>query len=114
MHSPSLADPILEALPAVDASTVKNQFSAVARQAATGAVAIRRHRRREWVLMSAEEYVRLEKLGRAPLEALGGQFDDLVAQMQTARSRSAVQGLFRAGSSALGKAALKSAKAHVR
>lgn len=114
MRSPSSADPILEALPAVDASTVKNQFSAVARQAAAGAVAIRRHRRPEWVLVPAEEYVRLEKLRRAPLEALGGQFDDLVAQMQTARSHKAVQGLFRAGSGALGKAAVKSAKAHGR
>ena len=78
-------DPILSALRAFDASTVKNKFRDVAEQAAKGAVAISRYRRPELVLMSAEEYVRLEKLRRAPLDALTGQFDALVAKMQTTK-----------------------------
>jgi uncharacterized protein (DUF433 family) len=45
-------------------------------------------------IMPAEEYVRLEKLRRAPLDALTGQFDELVATMQTTKSQKAVQALF--------------------
>ena len=61
---------------------MKNKFRDVAEQAAKGAIAISRYSRPELVLMTAEEYVRLEKLRRAPLEALTGEFTDLVATMQ--------------------------------
>jgi hypothetical protein len=115
MKTPGTAiDPILSGLPSVDASTVKNQFREVAAQAKETAVAISRYGRREWVLMRAEEFVRLEKSRRAPLDALAGQFDGLVATMQTAKSRKAVQALFGATPAALGKAAVKAAKANAR
>lgn len=107
-------DPILSELRAFDASTVKNKFRDVAEQAAKGAIAISRYSRPELVLMTAEEYVRLEKLRRAPLDALTGQFDALVAKMQTPKSQKAVQALFGATSLDLGKAALKAAKANAR
>lgn len=107
-------DPILSELRAVDASTVKNKFRDVAEQAAKGAIAISRYSRPELVIMTAEEYVRLEKLRRAPLDALTGQFDELVAKMQTTKSQKAVQALFGATPAGLGKAALKAAKANAR
>ena len=107
-------DPILGELPSVDASTVKNQFREVAAQAAETAVAISRYGRPEWVIMSAGEFVRLEKSRRAPLDALTGQFDGLVAKMQSAKSQKGVQALFRASPGDLGKAAVKAAKANAR
>lgn len=107
-------DPILGELRAFDASTVKNKFRDVAEQAAKGAVAISRYSRPELVIMAADEYVRLEKLRRAPFESLTGQFDDLVARMQTAKSQKAVRALFGSTPADLGKAAVKSAKANAR
>ncbi len=111
---PAPIDPILGELRAFDASTVKNKFRDVAEQAAMGAIAISRYNRPELVIMPSGEYVRLEKLRRAPLDALAGQFGALVAKMQTAKSQKAAQGLFRATSADLGRAALKAAKANVR
>jgi antitoxin Phd len=105
-------DPILSELRTFDSSTVKNKFRDVAKQAAMGAIAISRYNRPELVLMPSEEYVRLEKLRRAPLDALAGQFGALVAKMQTTRSQKAAQGLFRATPADLGRAALKAAKAN--
>lgn len=107
-------DPILGALPAFDASTVKNKFRDVAEQATKGAIAISRYSRPEFVIMTAEEYLRLEKLRRTPLETLTGQFDDLVVKMQSAKSKKAVSALFAASPSELGKAAVKTARANVR
>ena len=107
-------DPILSELPAFDASTVKNKFREVAAQAAEGAVAISHYGRPELVIMPAEEFVRLEKSRRAPLDALTGQFEHLVAKMQTRKSQKAVRSLFGASPSALGKAAVKVAKANAR
>lgn len=105
-------DPILSELHAFDASTVKNRFRDVAERAATEAVAISRYNRPEFVIMSAEEYIRLERLRRAPLDLLTGQFDALVAKMQTGKSQKAVRKLFRATPASLGKAALKAAGAN--
>ena len=115
MKTPTAAiDPILSELPSVDASTVKNRFRSVAERAAESAVAICRYGRPEWVILPAEEFVRLEKSRRAPLDTLAGQFDGLVAKMQTAKSRKSVRALFGATASDLGKAAVKAVKANVR
>lgn len=115
MKTPTaVIDPILTELPAFDASTVKNKFRDVAEQAAKGAIAISRYNRPELVIMRADEYVRLEKLRRAPLDALSGQFDDLVAKMQSNKSKKAVSALFAASPSDLGRAAVKAAKPNAR
>jgi len=111
---PAPIDPIVGELRAFDASTVKNKFREVADQAAKGAIAISRYNRPELVIMTVAEYVRLEKLRRAPLDALTGQFDELVAKMQTPKSKRAVQALLGATSANLGKAALKAARANAR
>lgn len=105
-------DPILSALPSVDASTVKNRYRDVAALAAKGAIAISRYTRPELVIMPAAEYVRLEKARRAPLDQLAGEFDRLVAKMQTSKSKKAVHALFGANPVDLGKAAVQAAKAN--
>lgn len=107
-------DPILSELPSVDASTVKNRYRDVAALAAKGAITISRYSRPELVIMPAAEYVRLEQARRAPLDQLAGEFDGLVAKMQTSKSKKAVQALFGAKPSDLGKAAVKAAKANAR
>ncbi|OIR14872.1 hypothetical protein GALL_39880 [mine drainage metagenome] len=107
-------DPILGRLPLFDASTVKNRFRDVAEQAAKGAVAISHYSQPKRVLMAAEEYVRLEKSRRAPLDTLAGQFDGLVAKMQTAKSRKSVRARFGATPSDLGKSAVKAVTANAR
>ena len=103
-------DPILSELRSVDASTVKNKYRDVAALAAKGAIAISRYTRPELVIMPAAEYVRLEKARRAPLDQLAGEFDGLVAKMQTSKSKKAVHVLFGASPANLGKAAVKAAK----
>jgi len=111
---PTPIDPILGELRAFDASTVKNRFRDVAEQAAKGAVAVSHYGRPELVIMAAEEYVRLEKLRRSPLDALSGQFDELVEKMQTTKSQKAIRALFGATPADLGRAALKAARADAR
>ncbi len=107
-------DPILNELPSVDASTVKNKYRDVAALAAKGAITINRYARPELVIMPAADYVRLEKARRAPLEQLAGEFDGLVAKMQTSNSKKAVRALFGSDPADLGKAAVKAAKANAR
>jgi hypothetical protein len=111
---PTPIDPILGELRVFDSSTVKNGFRDVAAQAAKGAVAISRYGRPELVIMTAGEYVLLEKLRRTPLDVLTGQFDELVAKMQTDKSKNAVQALFGATSTDLGEAALDASRANAR
>jgi antitoxin Phd len=111
---PTVIDPLLRELPAFDASTVKNRFRDVAERAAKGAVVISRYSRPELVLMSTEEYLRLEQFRRAPLDQLTDQFEELVANMQRPKSAKAVRSLFGASPGALGRAAVKAAKANVR
>jgi hypothetical protein len=111
---PAPIDPILGELRVFDSSTVKNGFRDVAAQAAKGAVAISRYGRPELVIMAAGEYVLLEKLRRTPLDVLTVHFDELVAKMQTAKSKNAVQELFGATSADLGEAALDASRANAR
>lgn len=103
-------DPILSGLPVVDASVVKNKFGEVTKMVAKGAIAISRYSRPELVIITAAEYVRLETARRAPLDHLTGQFDELVAKMQTAPAQKAVHALFGASSAELGRAAVKTAQ----
>lgn len=112
MDSTASTDPILSELRAVDASMVKNKFGEVAKAALQGAIAISRYSRPELVLLSVEEYLRLEKARRAPLDQLTDQFDELVAKMQGARARKATASLFGASPRTLGQAAVKAVKAH--
>lgn len=94
-------------LPEITASDLKNKFSEVARLTTREPVAVTRHNRREFVILTAGQYEDLQQSRRAPLEALAGEFDQLVAKMNTPKAKRAAASLFAAGGKALGKAAVK-------
>lgn len=98
----------------VAATRVKNEFGSILEQAMHGgAVAITRHELPKAVLLSYEEFVALVK-DRAPqLNDLANEFDALLADMQTAKSRQGMAKAFEAPASRLGRAAVSAArKAH--
>ena len=98
----------------VAATKVKNEFGSILEQAMHGgAVAITRHDLPKAVLLSFEEFVALVK-DRAPqLNDLANEFDALLADMQTAKSRQGMAKAFEAPASRLGRAAVSAArKAH--
>lgn len=90
----------------VSASVLKNKFSEVARLATQGPLAVSRHKRREFVILSAGQYEELQQSRRAPLESLGAEFDQLIAKMNTPKAKRAVASLFSASPKSLAKAAV--------
>ncbi len=101
-------------LPDVTASVLKNKFSEVARLASSGPLAVSRHNRREFVILTARQYEELQQSRRAPLENLSAEFDQMVAKINTSKARRATASLFSASSKALGKAAVNARRAAAR
>ena len=99
------------ALPDISASDLKNKFSEVARLTAREPLAVTRHNRREYVVLTAAQYEELQQSRRAPLASLTAEFDQLVARMNTAKAKRATAALFSTSSKALGRAALKARRA---
>lgn len=98
-------------VPTVAATEAKNAFGSVLDKAiAHGMVAITKRDRPRAVLISFEEYNALVAALPDPLAALRGEFDALVAKMQTPKAKQAARGLFRATPAALGRAAVKAAR----
>lgn len=93
-------------MPEVTASVLKNKFSEVARLAASGPLAVSRHNRREFVILTAGQYKELQQSRRAPLESLSAEFDEMVAKMNTPKAKRATAALFSASPKALAKAAV--------
>ncbi len=112
-HPASSADGLvaLAALPEISASVLKNKFSEVARLAAREPLAVSRHKRREFVILTAEHYEALQQSQRAPLDALATEFDQMVVRMNTPKAKRATASLFSAAPKALGKAAVKARRA---
>lgn len=100
----------VDALPAMTASELKNNFGLASQQAAKGALAITRHNRAEFVLMPVQEYVELQRARQAPLDGLATQFDAMVAKMNTPAARRGVVALFKATPGQLGKVAVKTVR----
>lgn len=97
-------------LRSVTASDLKNNFGEVIAHAGKEAVAITRHQRAEFVLLSVEQYLELQEARTATLEALTSEFDAMVARMNTPAARRGVDQLFKATPAALGKSAVKAAR----
>ena len=95
----------------VSASVLKNKFSEVARLASNGPLAVSRHNRREFVILTAGQYEELQQSRRAPLESLTAEFDQMVAKMNTPQAKRATAALFSASPKALGKAAVNARRA---
>ncbi len=94
----------------VTASVLKNKFSEVARLAASGPLAVSRHNRREFVILTAEQYEELQQSRRAPLESLTAEFDQMVARMNTPEGKRASAALFSASAADLGRAFVKTSR----
>ena len=97
-------------LPTVAATQFKNEFGSIFEQAALGgAVAITKHDAPKAVLLSYTEFESLVKSRSPPLEDLGGQFDGLLARMQTPKARKGMAAAFAASPAELGRAAVRAA-----
>jgi antitoxin Phd len=98
-------------IPSVAATKVKNEFGAILEQANHGgAVAITRHNAPKAVLLSYDEFASLVKARSRTLDDLSGEFDTLLAHMQTPKSRKGVEAAFKASPAKLGRAAVKAAR----
>ncbi len=85
----------IAALPDISASDLKNKFSEVARLAAREPLAITRHKRREYVILTAGQYEELQQSRLAPLKTLATDFDQMVAKMNTPKDRAARASFFK-------------------
>lgn len=98
-------------VPTVAASRLKNEFGSVFEQAAVdGAVVITKHNTPRAVLVAFAEFEALVNSVTPDLNALGGQFDELLAAMQTPQAKAGVAAAFNATPEELGTAAVAAAK----
>ena len=96
---------------AVPATRLKNELAGILEQAARdGVVAITRHDSPRAVILSIEEFESLVEARTQRLEDLGGEFDALLAGMQSPASRKGMQAAFDAPPGTLGRAAAKAAR----
>lgn len=95
-------------MPSYAATDAKNSFGKLMQAAARkGAVAITRRNEPEAVLLSMDEYQALLEAGGHKLDTLAEEFDVMLAQMQSGKSRRGAKTAFNAAPSALGKAAVR-------
>lgn len=115
-HASSIGFAAIADLPEITASELKNKFSEVARLTAREPVAVTRHNRREFVILTAGQYEELQQSRLAPLKSLTTDFDRMIAKMSTADDRAGRASFFKASavkpSAALAK--LKKQRAHAR
>ena len=95
-NSPGFGFGPIAAMPDISASVLKNKFSEVARRAAREPLAVTRHNRREFVILTAEQYEQLQQSRLAPLQHLTADFDQMVAKMNTPKDRAARARFFKA------------------
>ena len=95
----------------VPATAMKNQFASALEQAVRGTpVMITKHDKSKAVLISYEEFEALTGERSRSLDALGGQFDGLLARMQTPAAKKGIDAAFAASAKKLGAAAVKAAR----
>lgn len=95
----------------VPATAMKNQFANALDQAVRGRpVVITKHDKSKAVLISFEEFEALTGERSRSLDALGAQFDGLLARMQTSAARKGMDAAFNASPQALGRAAVKTVR----
>ncbi|MGE0113872.1 MAG: type II toxin-antitoxin system Phd/YefM family antitoxin [Steroidobacteraceae bacterium] len=98
-------------MPSYAATDAKNSFGKLMQAASRkGAVAITRRNEPEAVLLSMDEYQALLAAGSHQLDDLTQEFDAMLAQMQTGKSKRGAKNAFNAAPSALGKAAARATR----
>src|SRR5260370_20470348 len=96
----------LGAASTVTATDVKNEFGRVLEKVIQGAiVVITKHDEPKAVLISVHEFNALTNANRIKLDTLSGEFDALVARMQTPAARARMKAAFDASPKQMGKAA---------
>jgi antitoxin Phd len=93
------------------ASAAKNQFGRVLEMAIEGGVVmITKHDAVKAVLVSVDEFTALTRAREEELDTLTGEFDRLLARMQTPKSRMGMKSAFEASPKQLGEAAVEAAR----
>jgi prevent-host-death family protein len=96
---------------AVPATRLRNEFATVFEQAVrSGAIAITKHDTTRAILISVEEFEALVGERSRSLDDLSGQFEGLLARMQTVAAKKGIAEAFNASPKALGRAAVKAAR----
>ena len=100
-------------MPSYAATDAKNSFGKLMQAASRkGAVAITRRNEPEAVLLSMDEYQALVTAGSHKLDDLTQEFDAMLMQMQTPKSKRGAKSAFNAAPSALGKSAARAVRKH--
>lgn len=100
---------ITDQLPSVSATQLVAGIQKVGRAvAAHGAVLITKHDQPAYVLMSVEHYREMQRAAEPDLQALGGEFDAMLARMQS--QGDALASAFALSGDDIGRAAVKAAK----
>ena len=95
----------------VSASQAKSEFGRVLEIAIQGgAVVITKHDAPRAVLISVENFNALSGAAQTKLDTLSGEFDALLARMQTSKARRGMKEAFAASGKRLGKAAVAAAR----
>ena len=95
----------------VPATRFKNEFGTIFDEAVRrGAVAITKHDTARAILISVEEFEALAGERSRSLDALAGQFEGLLARMQTPAAKKGIAAAFNASPKALGRAAVKAVR----
>jgi antitoxin Phd len=93
------------------ATQAKNQFGRALEMALRGgAVIITKHEEPKAILISVEEFDKLSQTAERSLDTLRGEFDDLLARMQSPKSRAAMRAAFGASPAELGSTARAAAR----
>ena len=95
----------------ISATEAKNKLGEVLDSVMQGGmVLITKHETPKAVLLSMEEYGALSSATQTRLDTLNGEFDALLARMQTAKARAGMKAAFTASPKQLGKAAVSDAR----
>ena len=101
----------LGAASTVTATDVKNEFGRVLEKVIQGGiVVITKHDEPKAVLLSVREFNALANANRIKLDTLSGEFDALLARMQTPAARAGMKAAFDASPKQMGKAAVALAR----
>jgi antitoxin Phd len=99
----------------ISATEAKNKLGEVLDSVIqNGMVLITRHETPKAILLSMEEYGALSRATQSRLDTLNGEFDALLARMQTAKARAGMKAVFDASSKQLGKAAVEAMRKRAR
>jgi antitoxin Phd len=95
----------------ITATGAKNEFGRILEKATQGVmVVITKHDTPKAVLISVGQFNALSRADRVKLDTLSGEFDALLARMQTPAARAGMKAAFDASSKHLGKAAVAAAR----